>query len=499
MAKPTKWQIQVELMRRDPAVFRGSLLMDTGYVKIPFQELMDLFQLNDFNAMDPCLKWIVGIGEQPKKTKFFIQRARGHSKTADMATSATWLLWASRSDLIGFAFAEDRDQAKLLRDAMNRIAVENPWLYDTLDYQKKSVVNKKTGASLEIMSSDQASSWGITPDFTICDEFTHWTKKGYWESIFSSAGKKAKMLAILCNAGTGYGFQWTVKQWAKKRPNWHHSAPRGAIASWLDKNEMKEQRALLSAQTFNRVWMNEWQESGQEFVTLAEAEACRDDKLSMRMKTQADGWDYVASLDFAEKNDRTVGTVVHGESDGLIRVDRMDVCCPRVRGKSTKVSWVENWMRWVNSAFGGKYGNVHFVLDKFQLLGVGQQLEELGFSIDYYDFASGMGNWKMGVILRQLIIHNRIRWYKNCGCILDPDSKRPIETAIGRDDLEIELASLIVKNYSQGRRWRFDHIDDGVHHDDRAFSLGAACQYVIENSGGFESWDLLPGGDMLAA
>ncbi len=218
----------------------------------------------------------------------------------------------------------------------------------------------------------------------------------------------------------------------------------------------------------------------------------------MQGKTEADGWTYVASLDFAEKRDRTVGTVIHGSEDGNIYVDRMDVCCPSVRGKSTKVAWVDKWMRWVNSAFGGQYGNVHFVLDKYQLLGVGQQLSELGFDIEFYDFASGIGNWKMGVILRQLIIHQRLLWYPDCGAILDEEN-RIVETAIGRDDLEMELATLVVKNYSQGKRWRFDHLQDGVHHDDRAYALGAACQFVIENSGDFEEWDLLPKGGILAA
>ena len=486
----TKTQIHNELMHRDPAYFRDQLQIETGLGHVPFGSVIEKFQKDDFDAIDPCLKFIAGYADEPKIKRFFIQRGRGHSKTADMAASITWILWGARKNVLGFAFAEDKDQSKLLRDAMVKWSMYNPWLTDTLEYQKNSVVNKKTGSELKIMSRDMASSWGITPDFTICDEFTHWMQREYWESILSSYAKKTGMLTIMCNAGTGYGWQYSVKEWAMKRKNWHYSAPQGIVASWLNKESLLEQKALLSAAAYNRLWMNIWQESGQEFITLAEAEACRVEEMTMQGKTKNDGWTYVASVDFAEKTDRTVGTVIHGEGDNNIYVDRMDVVCPAVEQKSTRVSWVDDWMRKVDKAFGGEHGNVHFVLDKYQLLGVGQDLIDLGFDIEFYDFGSGLGNWKMGVILRQLIIHQRLLWYPNCASILD-DRGRIVETAIGRDDLEMELASLVLKNYSQNRRWRFDHIQDGLHHDDRAYSLGSACQFVIENSGGYEAWDIM--------
>lgn len=486
-------------MRRDPMEFRKKLMLDTDDGLFPLEELMEPWQEKDFKAMDPCLKYLSGhTTVKPYYRRFFIQRARGHSKTMDMATSLTWLLHASTKPVLGYAFAEDKDQAKLLRDAIKSLVDANRWLEETLDYKRSEVASKSNGSVLKIMSRDTASSWGITPNFVVCDEFTHWANREYWESIVSSFAKKTGMLVILCNAGTGYDWQYAAKRWAmRSRESWYHSAPKGCIAGWISKSSLREQHALLSTAAYNRLWLNLWQESGEEFVTLAEAEACRDENLSEQTKTKADGWVYIASVDYAEKEDRTIGTVLHGE-DGDIIVDRMDMRCPKISGSSTKVSWVEEWMEQVQDAFGGEYGHVHFILDRYQLLGVGQTLIDKGFDIEFFDFASGVGNWQMGLILRQLIIHNRVKWYKDCGAMRNKKGEI-IETQMGRDDLEMELASLVVKNYSGGKRWRFDHIQDGVHHDDRAYALGAGCKFIVENSGGFDEWDVIPHQDGVLA
>lgn len=465
--------------------FRDHLFM-SGATNKPaqFKTMMEQWQRDDFTAMDPALKYLAGIrAEVPPHRRFYRQRGRGHSKTSDTATSLTWALWAAKKRITGIVGAEDKKQAALVREQMETIARNNPWLLDRLDYQRTLVRNKFTGSEMQIMSRDVASSWGETHDFVYCDEFTHWTQPDFWSSLFSTFGKKEScVLIVTCNAGMGRGWHWQVREMARTSPLWHFSAQEGTLASWITKATLDEQRAALPINEFRRLWLNQWQETGGEFVTSGEVEACRDKSLFRRDQTQVDGWSYVAALDYAEKHDRTVGVVMHQENDTLV-VDMMDVIDPRLQGQHTRVDWCRNWMRAVQRDFGGEHGKVYFVLDKYQLLGMAQDLTSEGFNIEFFEFGSGVGNWELSLILRQFILHQKLRWYPGCGAI---------EAPWGRDDLETELASLIVTNYANGRRWRFDHIQDDTHYDDRSFAVGAACWFFVKNSGGYDEWGFTP-------
>jgi hypothetical protein len=79
--------------------------------------------------------------------------------------------------------------------------------------------------------------------------------------------------------------------------------------------------------------------------------------------------------------------------------------------------------------------------------------------------------------LRNLIVHRQVRWSPGCGQLPDCET---------RDDLETELASLLLRNVSAGRV-RIDHRRDPSCHDDRAFALGAACLTLVRDTTG-EAW-----------
>lgn len=479
-------------MAVSPMTFRMHLTVDVeGNEVAKFGDRMAEFQIEDFQATDPCMKWLVGLlPQRPDFTRFWKQRARGHSKTSDEATNTTWLLAFSRRRLNGLCCAEDREQANLLKGQMAMLSGLNPWLNDILLYHKNVVRNRFTGSQITFEASDAMSSFGAVPDFVICDEFTHWTDPQFWASVFSSFGKKCGMLTILCNAGYGRDWKWRVRELARTRKHWYFSAPRGTVAPWLSQDMLDEQKAALPPAEYRRLWENDWQETGGEFVTLIEAEACRDDKLFPRERTQADGWHYIATVDYAEKNDRTVGTVMH-VYESEVYIDRQDIVCPVVNKQPTPTSWCREWMRDVQKNFGGRFGRVTFVLDKHQLLSIGQELENEGFEIVYMEFQSGIGNWKMGLALRQFILERKIHWYPECGTIYDDRDQKVLPSKLERDDLETELASLIVKRYGSGNRWRFQHHDDGVHHDDRAYGIASGLLHIVENGGGYEEFGLV--------
>lgn len=408
------------------------------------------------------------------RRRAYLERPRGHSKTTDMAVQVAWILQYAKQRVTGIAAAADQDQANLLRKAVTDLIARNPVLCPDLVSRKLAIINPATSSRLDIISSDVRSSWGQLPDFVICDELCHWEKADLWHSLVSSAAKKPNcVLVVLTNAGVGNGWHWAVREAARTSPDWHFSTLAGSQAPWISQAALAEQRRLLPPSVYSRLWENIWQQTDGEFVTLAEAEACRDDKLGL-CKWGTPGVEYIAAIDYAEKHDRTVGVIVHREGERIV-VDRMDVVSPEPH-RPTPVQWVEDWIE--NMAAG--FHTIRFVLDEYQLVGT---LQKLGNRHDLkrFEFRAGKGNHALALLLRHLIVQRRIAWYPDCGWI--PGTSQ-------RDDLETELASLILHTSVTGRV-RIDHRKEPGCHDDRAFALGAACLEALrtdELSAPFEIW-----------
>jgi len=444
-----------------------------------FQKFMQPWQERDFAALD--LAWLSLASRSPVYShrrpddrvlrRAYIERPRGHSKTSDMAMQIAWILLAAKEPVSGLAAAADRDQANLIHRAIRRLAKLNRDVCDELVFVQHLVKNSTTGSQLEVISSDVRSSWGALPDFVVCDELCHWEKPDLWYSLLSSAAKKPTcLLIVLTNAGVGRGWQWDVREHAQANDSWYFSSLDGPHAPWITDEWLTEQRALLPAPVFERLWLNEWQHSDGEFVSLAEAEACRDESLS-RQDRGINGIRYIAAIDYAEKRDFTVGCVCHHDGSRIV-VDRMDVVKPSP-DRPTPVRWVEDWIEDVAATFS----DVMFVIDEHQLVGTIQNIER-SYLVKRFDFAAGRGNHRLAVRLRQLIIHQEVAWYAGCGDVIN-DGQTTDGTG-RRDDLETELASLLLKQSETGRL-RIDHHRDGVHHDDRGFTLGAACLELSEH------------------
>ncbi len=170
----------------------------------------------------------------------------------------------------------------------------------------------------------------------------------------------------------------------------------------------------------------------------------------------------------------------------------------------TPVEWVEDWIEQTADGFP----DVTFVIDEHQLVGTIQKIAQR-YPVERFDFAAGRGTHRLAILLRQLIVHRRVAWYPGCGDVLGPTASggyNPPDAASGRcpptdashigpattgprDDLETELASLLLRQSENGRL-RIDHHRDGVHHDDRGCALGAACLTLSERTTGPEPWTI---------
>ncbi len=449
--------------KKHPAIFRQLIRIRDGEQGRLRDGLQD-WQETDFAALDEAWRCLAGHKVTPAIRRAWTERPRGHSKTTDMAIQAAWVLQAAESPLRGIAAAADRDQAGLIRAAIRDLVHRNPDLCGDLEVQLHMVRNTQTGAHLEIIASDVRSSWGQLPDFVICDELCHWAQPDLWYSLLSSAAKKSTcVLAVLTNAGIGRGWQWDIREAARTSPDWHFSSLQGSQAPWISDKDIAEQARLLPKPVFDRLWRNLWQHSDGEFVTLAEAEACRDSSL-VEQSAGRPGRQYFAALDYAEKHDRTVGVILHREGERLI-VDRMDVIDPAPE-RPTPVRWVRDWMERIAATFW----QVRFVLDDYQLLGVLQELQGQ-YDVARFDFSGGKGNHALALQLRNLIVHRHVAWYPGCGAL----------DGVHRDDLETELASLLLTT-TAGGRIRINHRNEPHCHDDRAFALGVACLEALQHS-----------------
>ncbi|RMF24678.1 MAG: hypothetical protein D6760_02805 [Deltaproteobacteria bacterium] len=175
----------------DPAAFRDALRIDADGRAVAFGEIIEPWQQADFAALDPAWQAVAGRADiEPPHRRAWLERPRGHAKTSDLAVMAVWAVAFAPRPLAGVAAAADRDQARLLRDAIARLARLNDWLAATLDVQAYRVVNSRTGSTLEILSSDAPTSYGLTPDFVVADELVHWQSRDLWDSILSASAKR---------------------------------------------------------------------------------------------------------------------------------------------------------------------------------------------------------------------------------------------------------------------------------------------------------------------
>ena len=296
-----------------PAKFRAALWIDADNGEGMTRRLADAcdpWQAADFAALDPAWLTLTGQGPTLQKTPrwAYLERPRGHSKTNDLAVMATWALFASKRKLRGYAAAADKDQAALLRDAIDGIIRLNPWLGDILDCKQHEVTNARTGSRLTILSSDAATSYGLTPDFVIIDELTHWLKRDLWDSLLSAAAKRKHcVLAIISNAGFEESWQWETREAIRKDEDWLFSRLDGPQASWITADRLARQQKLLPTIAYQRLWLNQWTAGAGDALT--DELITRATTLTGPPKPEA-GWAYVAGVDLGLARDASAVVVL---------------------------------------------------------------------------------------------------------------------------------------------------------------------------------------------
>jgi len=345
-------------LQSEPAAFRDALMIDTDSGPRPLSECMDEWQRRDFVALDSgWQRAVAGSTREATHQRGWLERPRGHSKSADLAIMATWALFSSRRRLSGIAAAGDQDQARLLRDAIGRLTYVNPWLAQLLEVQAYRIINPRTESTLEIISSDAPSAYGLTPDFCVCDEVTHWKKRDLWDSLISSAAKRSTcMFVVIANAGITDDWQWQTREAIRIDPSWYFSRLDGPVASWISPELLAEQERLLPGVAYRRLWLNEWTTGGGDALTEADIQAAFFSGLHP-MACRVPGYEYVAGMDLGVSRDASAVCVLGIRRDhaghGRIRLAATRVWHP-TRGRKVDLTEVERALVELHTRFNFK-------------------------------------------------------------------------------------------------------------------------------------------------
>jgi hypothetical protein len=304
----------VRRVKADPAVFRSALLIDTDDGPKRLAECMDPWQREDFQALDPACRRIAGQKIDPPHLRIYLERARGHSKTTDIGVAASYLLFAAERKIDGVACAADKDQAGLIRDAIDRLLRLNPWLAESLEVQAFRVINKHTGSALTILAADVASSWGLLIQFAILDECTVWPKRALFDSIFSAIAKRKNgLLLVIANAGFRDHWAWELREKVRVDPAWYFHRLDGPVASWISQKHLEEQRRILLDEEYRRVWLNDWSSNSGVSIKHEDIVACTTLVGPQRQRRDRV---YVAGLDLGIFRDHSAFVVLAADPIG---------------------------------------------------------------------------------------------------------------------------------------------------------------------------------------
>jgi len=392
----------------------------------PFGTVMADFQRRDFAALfapdSPPNRWV--------------SRVRGASKTADTAAVAIADLLLAPDGSTSFAIAVDQDQARLLRDAVERWYRDSPDLHGSLDFQRDLVVNAATGASLRVLASDAPSALGLLPWRVYADEVAVWPNERMWSSVVSAMHKvPGARLTIMSTAGNPTSWAYGLWRHASESEMWV-VLETNELPPWIDSDQVEDARRHLLPSVFARYFENRWTVADDGLLTEEDVDGCTG---SIDPSRREQGDRFCIGLDFASVKDRSAIAVVRvGRDDEPHELVAMWTAGGS-RNRRVQPSVVDEKLRELHERFSPSTG----LADPFQMLGV---LEHRPF-MRKFDF-TGPSKVRLTTLLLEAFREGKVRI---------PDDA----------ELRRELLGLVVKETSRG--FRFENPPGG--HDDRVVAL----------------------------
>lgn len=390
----------------------------------------------------------------------FLTRPRGGSKTCDLAgVAVAALLEQAPTGARCYALASDRDQGALLLDSVRGFTDRTPGLSGALKVDAWRV-SAPSGASLEVLAADEASSWGLRPWLAVVDDLAYWADtqqpRRLWRSIFSALPKVVgSRLTVLTSAGDPAHWAHDVLVAARASPQrWRVSEVEGPVP-WADAADLAEQQAMLPDWEFERLHLNRWRESDDRLTSADDLRAC---VTLDGPREPAPGRRYAVGVDLGLKADRTAVAVcsVDQAEPSVVALDRMAVW-EGSRRQPVDLSDVEAWLAETLRA----YRRAPVVVDPWQAAQLTQRLRARGARVVEHPFTQQSVS-RLALRLHQLAADRALAL---------PDDA----------DLVDELANVRLRETSPGV-YRLDH--DPGRHDDRAIALALAAAHLADSAAG---------------
>jgi phage terminase large subunit-like protein len=395
----------------------------------------------------------------------FLTRPRGGSKSTDLAAVLlAWLVTEAAAGERGYVIATDKEQGSFaVLDAIAGLIRRTPELRGLVEIQSTRVI-ATSGASVEVLSADGASTWGLRPSFVVADEAAQWpatrNSKQVWSALISSLGKvPGCRLVVLTSAGEPSHWSRKVLIEARSSDRWRTAEIPGPLP-WADPANLAAQRRLMRESEYMRLHLNQWTDSEDRLVTEADLlAAARDDDEALE---PVPGKRYVITVDLGLKNDRTIAVVAHSEpvSDEWGSSRRIIVArIAKWRGtrlRPVDLTEVETWLQDAST----RYNRAKLIVDPWQATGLCQRLQRRGIPVEEFTFSST----SVGRIANALFLALR-------GHLISLPNDPDLLDELGRVRLKETTPGVV----------RLDH--DSGQHDDQAVAIGLACVTLTSQPG----------------
>lgn len=460
------WRVALEASAKGPLNYLQYVVIDCKPEPSPYRKVAEDWQWALAQRFAPSFSYVAGLSPKPPLRRYWMTLPKGNDKSSFIARMTNWALAFAKKSWSGYVAAADRDQAKLILDAMRTEASLNPWLDRRLEFGNW-LVKGANGSHITILAADAMGSQGLRPDLLICDEVTHWVKKDFYDNLKSGIDKKDAVFIVITNAGIKYSWQHDELVGAQQSPYWWVYEAPGQLASWMDEASIADLSRGMPAMMARRLYKNEWVDPGEASGYLTRSEIAKGLETGQRYNLQyslaaQQGVRYVASIDYGAVRDRCVKCVMHMTKDGTVLLDRMDV----EQGSRVQPVAIESVERWLDDV-RREYPLDVVVVDPYQMESTIQRYQGK-VPIERWEPRGGKANYEMAQAFRTSLVNGRLGWYHKAGALMVTDRFTGL---IQEEAIEDELLMLQLKQMAYG--FRVEHLPD--RHDDRfvAFAMGA--------------------------
>lgn len=418
--------------------------------------------------------------DRPDPTWHFLTRARGGSKSTDVAGMSIAYLHEDAPPLAnGHIVAASTEQAAIIIDAAAGLIARTPGMDNALVVESMRIIGPN-GAWIRVLAQSDSGSWGLRSHWLVCDEFCQWPEtrgaKRVWDAIRTAAPKIPNCrLVVMSSAGEPSHWSHQVIKDCRADVMWRvHEVP-GPVP-WLDPEQLASLEGSLLPSAYDRLILNIWSESEDRAISPDDYELAQREGFAwgaapagikgggMRLRHPEPGVKYRCAVDVGTKSDATVITVGHKEP--------ITELGPRGPQKVV-VDHIERWqgskkhpvqitpVRLRVAELSKEYNRARVSADPNQFIGTLQDLNREGVRAQEWTFSAS----SVGLIATALV-----QTFRN----------RLIEVPHSRV-LQDELLSVRLRESAPGVT-RLDH-DRGAH-DDQAVTIGLLCHLLLDKSGG---------------